>query len=83
MEKKTTRWCLLAQSDGARGDAGKKKVYEVRLVDNVVFCEWGMAEKTSRQSSRHLFGSNQGAMNFAHERVWSKLNKGYELAFAV
>jgi len=80
MEKK---WCLLKQSDGARGDAGKKKVYEVRIADNVVFCEWGMAEKTSRQSSRHYFGSAQSALRFAQEKVWSKVDRGYTVAYTV
>jgi len=80
MEKK---WCLLKQSDGARGDAGKKKVYEVRIADNVVYCEWGMAEKTSRQSSRHIFGSAQSALRFAQEKVWSKVDRGYTVAYTV
>lgn len=80
MEKK---WCLLKASDGNRGLAGKKKVYEVRVVDNTVICEWGMAEKASRQSSRHWFGSSQSAVRFAQERVWSKLDRGYSIAYAV
>jgi predicted DNA-binding WGR domain protein len=80
MEKK---WCLLKQSDGARGDAGKKKVCEVRLVGNVVHCEWGMAEKVSRQSSRHVFGSPQSAMRFAYEKVSAKLDRGYAVAYTV
>ena len=80
MEKK---WCLLKQSDGARGDAGKKKVYEVRVAENVVYCEWGMAEKASRQSSRHYFGSAQSALVFAHENVHSKYDRGYTLAYSV
>ena len=80
MEKK---WCLLKASDGDRGVAGKKKVYEVRVVDNTVICEWGMAEKTRRQSSRHAFGSDQSAVRFAQEKVWSKLDRGYSIAYAV
>lgn len=80
MEKK---WCLLKQSDGDRGVAGKKKVYEVRVAGNLVHCEWGMAEKVSRQSSVHRFGSEQGALRFAQEKVWSKLDKGYEVAYKV
>ncbi len=80
MEKK---WCLLKQSDGARGDAGKKKVYEVRVAENVVHCEWGMAEKVARQSSRHYFGSTQAALRFAHEKVYSKVDRGYTLAYTV
>lgn len=80
MEKK---WCLLKISDGDRGVAGKKKVYEVRVVGNTVLCEWGMAEKARRQSSRHAFGSDQSAVRFAQEKVWSKLDRGYSIAYAV
>lgn len=78
MEKK---WHLLKRSDGARGVNGKYKVYEVRIAHNVVYCEWGMAEKASRQSSRHYFGSTQAALRFAHEKVYSKVDRGYTLAY--
>lgn len=78
MEKK---WCLLKESDGARGEAGKKKVYEVRIEGNTVFCEWGMAEKTSRQKSVQSFFSAGAAQQQALTKVYAKLDKGYKLAF--
>lgn len=80
MEKK---WCLLKESDGARGDAGKKKIYEVRIEGSTLRCEWGMAEKTSRQSSVQTFYSENAAMQQALEKVYAKLDKGYKLAFVV
>jgi predicted DNA-binding WGR domain protein len=80
MEKK---WCLLKESDGVRGEAGKKKVYEVRIEGNTVFCEWGMAEKTSRQSSVQNFYSEGAAQQQAMLKVYAKLDKGYKLAFVV
>lgn len=80
MEKK---WCLLKESDGARGDAGKKKVYEVRIEGNTVFCEWGMAEKTQRQSSVTTYVSVAAAQQQAVMKVYAKIDKGYKLAFVV
>jgi predicted DNA-binding WGR domain protein len=80
MEKK---WCLLKESDGARGDAGKKKIYEVRIEGSTLRCEWGMAEKTSRQSSVQTFYSENAAMQQALDKVYAKLDKGYKLAFVV
>lgn len=80
MEKK---WCLLKVSDGTRGAMGKKKVYEVRVSGTTVTCEWGMAEKTQRQRSVNYFGSEQSAVRFASEKVWSKQDRGYGLVYTV
>ena len=80
MEKK---WCLLKESDGARGESGKKKVYEVRVAGNTVVCEWGMAEKVQRQSSTMSFYSEGVAQQQALLKVYAKLDKGYKLAFVV
>jgi predicted DNA-binding WGR domain protein len=77
------KWCLLKESDGARGEAGKKKIYEVRIEGSTLRCEWGMAEKTSRQSSVQTFYSENAAMQQALEKVYSKLDRGYKLAFVV
>jgi predicted DNA-binding WGR domain protein len=77
------KWCLLKTSDGARGSAGKKKVYEVTVIGNVLRCEWGMAEKLTRQSSTQVFSSHQLALAMANEKVWAKRAKGYELAYRV
>ena len=78
MEKK---WTLLKASDGARGAAGKKKIYEVWVRDNVLVCEWGMAEKRQRQHSTAVFASHQGAVSAAYDKVWSKVDRGYAVAF--
>jgi hypothetical protein len=80
MEKK---WCLLKESDGARGDAGKKKVYEVVVKDNMLFTSWGMAEKSVRASSTKFFASENAAVAEALDKIHSKLDKGYKLAFVV
>ena len=77
------KWCLLKSSDGARGDAGKKKVYEVTVSGQVLVCEWGMAEKAQRQRSTRRFASHQAAVGAAYEKVWSKRDRGYEVAYAV
>jgi predicted DNA-binding WGR domain protein len=77
------KWCLLKASDGARGAAGKQKVYEVRIEDTVVVCEWGMAEKAQRQRSVNAFGSAQAALRFAYDKVYAKVDKGYRVAYSV
>ena len=79
----TTKWCLLKTSDGSRGAAGKQKVYEIRVEGSTVTCEWGMAEKPSRQKSVNVFYSKQAAIAFAHEKMWSKRDRGYRVAYAV
>lgn len=80
MEKK---WCLLKESDGARGEAGKKKVYEVTVNGNMLSLSWGMAEKSVRASSTKFFASDNAAVAEALEKVHAKLDKGYKLAFVV
>jgi len=80
MDKK---WCLLKVSDGARGDQGKQKVYEVIVTGNVLRCEWGMAEKLSRLSSIKAFADNQSALWAARQKVWSKMDRGYRVAYEV
>lgn len=77
------KWCLLKTSDGDRGAAGKQKVYEVIVSDNVLRCEWGMAEKTQRQSSTKVFYNGQSAIWAAREKVMAKLDKGYRVAYEV
>ena len=80
------KWCLLKTSDSGpmgRGQNNKKKVYEVTVTGMTLVCEWGMAEKTRRQSSVTVFSSHQAALAAAHEKVWSKRDSGYEVAYAV
>lgn len=66
-----------------RGQNGKKKVYEITISDNVLRCEWGMAEKPARQSSVRAFATSQQALNAAYEKMSSKIERGYEVAYSV
>jgi predicted DNA-binding WGR domain protein len=77
------KFCLLKQSDGDRGLLGKKKVYEIVVADNVLHCSWGMAEKTTRQTSTKVFASSQAAYAAAWEKANSKAARGYELIYSV
>lgn len=77
-----TKWCLVKSSDGVRGALGKKKVYELSIEGNNLVAVWGMAEKPNRQSQTLRFSSEQGARWAAFDKVQSKLNKGYTLAYS-
>ena len=81
------KWCLLKRSDGARGAAGKKKIYEISVAQRgdyyQVVCEWGMAEKPARQTSVHTFRTGQAALFFAYEKLGSKTASGYDVAYSV
>jgi len=81
-----SKWALLKGSDigpMGRGQSGKQKVYEVTLEGAKVTCEWGMAEKTQRQRSVKVFSNSQAARLFALEKVYSKVDRGYRIAYAV
>jgi predicted DNA-binding WGR domain protein len=80
MDKK---WCLLKTSDGARGQAGKKKVYEITISGTYMLTSWGMAEKTQRQSAKQRFPSHAAASQAASMKMYEKLGKGYELVYTV
>lgn len=80
------KWALLKASDSGpmgRGQSGKKKVYEVTLDGFTLTCSWGMAEKPQRQTSVKVFATEQAALSAAYEKVSSKLDRGYEVAYAV
>lgn len=76
-----TKTVLVSKSQGERGNEGKKKVYEIVVEGNKVTVSWGMAEKPNRQTQTHWFGSPNFAENFAFEKKWAKLDKGYEVAY--
>lgn len=80
MDKK---WCLLKDSDGNRGIDGKKKVYEVIVLGTTVHMSWGMAEKTSRQTTTIECANPNIAAQIAHTKVYSKMASGYKLAYTV
>jgi predicted DNA-binding WGR domain protein len=80
------KWALLKGSDigpMGRGQAGKKKVYEIVLDGFTLTCSWGMAEKTQRQTSVKTFSSTQAATVAAYDKLYSKLERGYEVAYEV
>jgi hypothetical protein len=84
MEKK---WCLIKESDGARGAAGKKKIYEVTVAPagdgySVTF-SWGMAEKVTRQTKTLKLWHAGYALQTAQQQVNTKLAGGYSLAYVV
>jgi predicted DNA-binding WGR domain protein len=79
----TNKWCLLKVSDGARGDNGKKKVYEIVVDGTTVTMSWGMAEKPSRQTKVMHFVSEGRAYQEALNKMWDKRGSGYELAYQV
>lgn len=80
MEKK---WCLIKESDGARGAAGKKKIYEILVTGTKVTYSWGMAEKSTRQTSTDYGYTNGLAIQLAIQKVNAKLAGGYTLAYVV
>jgi predicted DNA-binding WGR domain protein len=80
------KWALLKGSDigpMGRGQSGKKKVYEVTLDGLTLTCSWGMAEKTSRQTSVRTFRTEQAALAAAYDKVYAKVGRGYQIAYAV
>ena len=79
----TKKWCLLKSSDGQRGANGKRKIYEVTVDGSVVRTSWGMAEKPVRQNEVKNYHDDFYARQAAFMKVQEKLNKGYELAYAV
>ena len=72
---------LVSKSEGQRGNEGKKKVYEIVIEGNKVTVSWGMAEKPNRQTQTQWFGTEIQATWFAEDKKYSKLDKGYEVAY--
>lgn len=80
------KWALFKSSDigpMGRGQAGKKKVYEITLDGFSLICSWGMAEKPKRQTSVQVFSNEQAALAAAYDKLHSKVDRGYEIAYAV
>jgi predicted DNA-binding WGR domain protein len=72
---------LVAQSDGERGQDGKKKIYEIVVEGQSVTLMWGKAEEARRQSKREWFQSPAFAQMFASEKKWEKIGRGYTVAY--
>jgi predicted DNA-binding WGR domain protein len=71
---------LVKNSDGQRGANGKKKIYEIVVVDNRVITSWGKAEELQKQQTQtKVFASSQQALWFAFDKQMAKEAKGYEL----
>jgi predicted DNA-binding WGR domain protein len=77
------KWALLKVSDGNRGINGKKKIYEILVEGNKVTFSWGMAEKSSRQTSVIIAANENAAMFTAKQKLWDKVATGYEVAYRV
>lgn len=76
-----TKIVLISKSQGDRGQAGKKKVYEIVVEGNKVTLSWGMAEKATRQTKTERFATQMQARWFATDKKIEKLDKGYEMAY--
>jgi predicted DNA-binding WGR domain protein len=72
---------LTSTSQGERGQAGHKKVYEIIVDGNKVELRWGKAEETKRQTQTKWFSYGNDAYNFALEKKWAKVDKGYVVAY--
>ena len=77
------KYYLFKESDGARGQNGRKKIYVVTVDDNKVTHEWGMAEKGRHQFRTFEYGGPITASQNARIKVQEKIEKGYRLAAAV
>jgi predicted DNA-binding WGR domain protein len=80
------KWALFKSSDigpMGRGQAGKKKVYEITLDRCFLICSWGMAEKPKRQTNVQVFSNEQAALVAAYDKLHSKVGSGYEIAYEV
>jgi predicted DNA-binding WGR domain protein len=74
------KWILVKESDGQRGDMGKKKVYEIVLNGSTVTVMWGKFEETHKQQTLvKEFGSAYSARQWADEQRNAKRKKGYNL----
>ena len=75
------KFVLISQSEGNRGQDGKKKVYEITVDGSTVTLSWGMAEKGQRQTQVKNFPNIFRANDFVAEKKWAKIAKGYTVAF--
>jgi len=74
------KWILVKKSDGNRGNAGLKKIYQVILEDDKVITQWGKAEEIAPQAKQEkTFAYSFLAKSYAREKVEAKMSKGYEL----
>lgn len=74
------KWILVKKSDGNRGNAGMKKIYQVILDNDKVLTQWGKAEEATPQAKQEkTFAYPFIAKAYAYDLVNAKQSKGYEL----
>ena len=74
------KWILVKKSDGNRGNAGLKKIYQIILEDNKVLTQWGKAEEVAPQAKQEkTFAYPFIAKAYAMDKVEAKKAKGYEV----
>ena len=74
------KWILVKKSEGNRGNAGLKKIYQIILDDNKVITQWGKAEEITPQAKQEKsFTWSYQAKAYAYDKVEAKVSKGYEL----
>lgn len=74
------KWILVKKSDGKRGNAGMKKIYQVILDNDKVLTQWGKAEEATPQAKQEkTFAYPFIAKAYAYDLVNAKKSKGYEL----
>ena len=77
---KKMKWILVKKSDGERGNAGLKKIYQVIVEDNKVITLWGKAEDVSAQAKQvKSFAYPFLAKAYANDKVQSKITRGYKV----
>ena len=73
------RFFLTKPSDGQRGAMGKRKMYEIFQADKTVIIEYGMLERGENHSEMKEFDCENSAKEFALDKYYSKVKKGYEV----
>jgi len=73
------KFVLVSKSDGSRGADGKKKVYSIIVHGSQVTLSWGKAEESKRQTQTKKFFTEWSAVQYAEEKKWAKMDKGYEV----
>jgi hypothetical protein len=74
---------LVARSQGERGQYGGRKAYKIyvsKFSDNrwCVFMSWGKEEMpNSWMGSEKIFATEQKAVQFAWDKFYDKIDKGY------
>lgn len=73
---------LVNESQGERGEEGRKKKYIILCSGSRVSFYWGRAEKPewTYQVKSVTFDTEERAKNYATEQMYKKMDKGYQKA---